>query len=198
MVVMRSNNAKLRKAAQTLIDTSGDDPSREGFRNTPQRFAEAWAEWTSGYKQSPRDVLTTFQDGADGVDEMVFQGNISLWSLCQHHLSPFFGMAHIAYIPAGKIVGLSKFARLVDVFARRLQTQEQLTNQIADALVENLSPLYGVGVVLQCRHTCIESRGVRRSGSVTSTSALRGALKEEPSARAEFFSLIANAKAASF
>jgi GTP cyclohydrolase I len=193
---MKPEDHKLvHRAAKVLIGTTGEDLNREAFVDTPRRFADAWSEWTAGYSQTAADVLTTFEDGANGVDEMIFQGNITVWSLCQHHLAPFFGVAHIAYIPYGKIIGLSKFARLVDVFARRLQVQEQLTAQIADALVEYVQPIIGVGVVLQCRHACIESRGIRRAGSITQTAALRGAIKEEADARAEFYSLVAQASA---
>lgn len=184
----------VQAAARVLVKATGEDLTREAFADTPQRFANAWSEWTAGYGQTAADVLTVFEDGADGVDEMIFQGNISVWSLCQHHLAPFFGVAHIAYIPYGRIIGLSKFARLVDVFARRLQVQEQLTAQIADAIVEHVQPVVGVGVVLQCRHACVESRGVRRGG-ITQTAALRGAIKEEADARAEFYSLVAQASA---
>lgn len=173
----------------------GEDPHRPGLIGTPYRFVKSWEFFTSGYSQDPSVILKTFEDGAQGLDEMVLQGGIHFWSNCEHHLLPFFGAAHIAYIPHGKIVGLSKLARLVDVFARRLQVQERLGAQVADALVTYLSP--DVGVVLRCRHSCMESRGVQRPGTVTYTSALRGAIKSEPEARAEFLKFVQMADAGS-
>lgn len=162
--------------------------------DTPKRFLAAWLHWTGGYEWDPEKMLRTFSDGAEDYDELVFQGNIPTFSLCEHHLAPFFGLTHIAYIPHGKIVGLSKLIRLVDIFSRRLQVQERLTNQIADSVNSCLQPL-GVGVVIQCRHMCMESRGVQKMGTVTVTSAMRGAIKDEPSARAEFLQFVQSASA---
>jgi GTP cyclohydrolase I len=175
-----------------LLRDIGEDRLREGLLETPQRAWEAWKFWTSGYNKDPREVLKCFKDGAENVDEMVVQLNVSFWSMCEHHLAPFWGLAHVGYIPNGKIVGLSKIARVIDIFARRLQTQERLTQQIADAFATSLEPL-GVGVVLQARHSCMESRGIQKAGTVTVTSALRGAFKEKPEARAEFLSLVGQA-----
>ena len=172
-----------------LLQFIGEDPAREGLRETPARFLKAWGEWTSGYSQDPAEVLKTFEDGSNGYDEMVLVRDIPVYSQCEHHLAPFFGKAHVAYIPNGKIAGLSKLSRLVDVFSRRLQVQERLTVQIADAMQEHLSPR-GVGVVIECRHLCMESRGIERSGATTVTSAMRGALMDKPEARAELLSLI--------
>lgn len=177
----------------SLLAQIGDDPGREGLAETPGRCARAWAEWTSGYGQDPALVLKTFEDGSKGYDELVFQGNISCYSHCEHHLAPFFGVAHIGYIPRGRVVGLSKLARLVDVFARRLQVQERLTVQIAQALQDALAPR-AVGVVLECRHLCMESRGIQRAGTVTKTSALLGEFRDEPDARAEFLSMVHSAR----
>jgi len=170
----------------------GEDPQREGLRETPKRYLEALKFWTSGYNQNPADILKTFQDGAQGYDEMIFQGELDFFSLCEHHICPFFGHAYIAYIPDGRIVGLSKLARLVEIFARRLQCQERMTAQIADALMENLQPI-GAAVVLKCRHLCMESRGVQKVGTITTTSTLKGCFKSEHETRAEFMSLVANA-----
>ena len=167
----------------------GEDPQREGLLETPARVVKAWGEWFEGYDIKPAEVLKTFTDGARSVDEIVLVKDIPIYSHCEHHLAPFFGVAHVAYIPSGKIVGLSKLARLVDVFARRLQVQERLTNQIADALTEVVEPT-GVGVVVECRHLCMESRGIRRSGTSTVTSAMRGAMMSKPEARAELMSLV--------
>ena len=176
-----------------LVRCGGDDPDREGLKDTPARFVAAWKHWTSGYRGDPALVLKCFEDGGEKYDALVFQGGIPLYSLCEHHLAPFFGIVHVGYIPSGKIVGLSKLSRLVDIFARRLQVQERITSQIADALLENLEPR-AVGVVAQCRHLCMESRGVQKPGVVTTTSALRGEFRVEPEARAEFFSMVSSSQ----
>jgi GTP cyclohydrolase I len=166
----------------------GEDPDREGLRETPTRVARAYEEMFAGLRQSPEDVLTTTFDL--GHDEMVVVKDIAVYSTCEHHLVPFHGLAHIGYIPSsdGRITGLSKLARLVETFARRPQVQERLTTQIADALVEHLSPR-GVIVVLDCEHMCMTMRGVRKPGSRTVTSAVRGQL-HDPATRAEAMSLI--------
>jgi GTP cyclohydrolase I len=179
----------LHKAAEMLVQCLDPDPNRQGLEETPKRVAMAWAHLTSGYKADASSIFKVFDDGAEDYDEMVLVKNIPVYSQCEHHLLPFFGVAHVAYIPAGKIVGLSKLNRVVNLFARRLQVQERLTNQIADAIDTHLSP-QGVGVVLQCRHLCMESRGVCQQGHTTVTSALRGAIKTEPETRAEFMELI--------
>lgn len=166
----------------------GDDPKRGGLIETPTRVAKAWGHWFSGYTQDPADILKTFEDGAEGVDEMVMVKDIPFYTHCEHHMAPFFGLATVAYIPSERIVGLSKLNRLVDLFARRLQVQERLTNQIADALNDVLHPK-GAGVLLRARHMCIESRGIQQRGTITVTCALRGALKEEHDARNEFMHL---------
>jgi GTP cyclohydrolase IA len=157
--------------------------------DTPERFLKAWDFWTQGYNQDPLEAIKTFEQDTVSYDTMVFQANIPIWSLCAHHLAPFWGVAHVGYIPNGKVVGLSKLARLVDVFARRLQTQEGISCQVADALFGVLG-CRGVGVVLQCRHACMESRGVQKAGTLTITSALRGDMKDEADCRAEFMSLV--------
>lgn len=182
-----------RDAVRTLISgIVGEDPARPGLSETPDRYVRALEFWTSGYQAHDVSVLKCFEDGAEGFDEMVFQRDIPFYSLCEHHMTPFFGVVHIAYIPQGKIVGLSKLARLVDIFARRLQVQERLCCQIADTLVKGLAAK-GVGVVIQARHLCMESRGVQKSGTVTVTTALRGVFKLEPEARAEFMALVQTA-----
>lgn len=171
-----------------MLQFIGEDPSRGGLLDTPRRVAKAWQEWFCGYALKPEDVLKTFEDGAEKVDEMVIVKDIPVYSFCEHHIAPIFGTATVAYIPNGKIVGLSKLSRLVNVFSRRLQVQERLTTQVADALDTHLTPK-GVGVVIKARHLCMESRGVNQQGHVTITSALRGVLKDKPEARAEFMSL---------
>jgi GTP cyclohydrolase IA len=172
-----------------LLTYIGEDPAREGLLETPNRFLKAWREYTRGYLEKPEDVLKSFEDGAERVDEMVIVRDIPVYSLCEHHLAPFFGKAYVGYIPDQRILGLSKISRLVEVFARRLQVQERLTNQIADALDTHLQPL-GVAVVIECRHMCMESRGVRHTGTATVTSALRGIIKKDADSRREFLSLI--------
>ena len=172
-----------------LLEFVGEDPNREGLLETPKRVAKAWSFWCSGYGQDPKDVMKVFEDGAKGCDEMVIVRDIPIYSHCEHHMAMIVGTVTIAYIPNGKIVGLSKLARLADIFARRLQVQERLTNQIADALQEHLNPL-GIGVLIKARHMCMESRGVCKQGQETITSALRGSLRNDTSARAEFMVLV--------
>jgi GTP cyclohydrolase I len=179
-------------AVRALIAYLGENAHRPGLAETPARVIKAWRAMTSGYHAEVTEFMKTFEDGAENCDGMVFQGSIPVWSTCEHHMLPFFGVAHIGYLPQGRILGLSKFARVVDVFARRLSVQERITNQVADALAEHLKPL-GVGVVLQCRHTCMEARGVKTAGSITTTQALRGDIKDHTGARDEFLSLVRTA-----
>ncbi|WP_206056511.1 GTP cyclohydrolase I FolE [Nocardioides sp. GY 10113] len=175
-------------AVRELLAAIGEDPDREGLRETPARVARAYAELTVGLRMDPEDVLTTTFDL--GHDEMVLVRDIELWSMCEHHLVPFTGVAHVGYIPAesGKITGLSKLARLVDVYAKRPQVQERLTTQVADALVEILDAR-GVIVVIEAEHLCMTMRGVRKAGARTLTSAVRGQMRD-PATRAEAMSLI--------
>lgn len=183
-----SEEKSIDDAFTRLLQYVGEDPNRGGLLETPGRMAKAWRQWTSGYSKNPADILKVFEDGAEKCDEMVVVRDIPFYSQCEHHLAPFFGTATIGYIPNGRIVGLSKLSRLTDMFARRLQVQERLTNQIADALVEHLGAL-GVGVVIQARHMCMESRGVCQQGHSTLTSALRGVMRDQPATRAEFLTL---------
>lgn len=178
----------LEETAFDLLTYLPDDEHREGLRETPKRVAKAWMKWCEGYNQDPAAILKVFEDGAEGADEMVVVRNIPIYSKCEHHLADIFGTADIAYIPKGKVVGLSKLSRVANIFARRLQVQERLTNQIADAIWENLEPV-GVGVVIRARHMCMESRGLCQQGHFTVTSALRGAFKEDPRTRQEFLTL---------
>jgi GTP cyclohydrolase I len=187
--VKKTPQEKDLKMVRDLLQYIGENPDREGLQETPARFLNAWAEYTQGYAERPEDILKVFQDGAERVDEMVIVRDIPVYSLCEHHLAPFFGKAHVGYVPAKKILGLSKISRVVEVFGRRLQVQERLTNQIADALDTHLQPL-GVAVVIECRHMCMESRGIRHQGSATATSALRGSIKSNPDTRREFLTLI--------
>lgn len=166
----------------------GEDVERGGLHETPARAVKAWREWTRGYQMDPAEVLKVFEDGAEHYDQMVTVKDIPIYSHCEHHLAPIFGTATISYIPNGKIVGLSKLSRVADIFARRLQVQERLTDQIADTLWSHLQPK-GVGVMIKARHMCMESRGVCQQGHHTITTALRGAMREEESARSEFMLL---------
>lgn len=177
-------------AVRSLLWSIGEYPFREGLRETPARVVAAWQEWTQGYAiKDPGKLLKTFTDGAELCgDELVVVNGIELYSHCEHHMAPFFGTASVAYIPQKRVVGLSKIARVVDAYAKRLQVQERLTNQIADCIHDNLEPL-GVGVIIRAKHFCMCSRGVGKQGSTTTTSALRGALREKPEARAEFMAL---------
>ena len=172
---------------QEQLALVGEDPSREGLQRTPERVAKAMQFLTRGYRQRVEDVVG---EGifAEEHRNMIMVRDIELYSLCEHHMLPFFGRAHVAYIPDGRIVGLSKLPRLVDVFARRLQVQERLTEEIADAIAEVLTPL-GVGVVIEAYHLCMMMRGVEKQNSRTITSALRGVFRDDARTREEFLSL---------
>jgi GTP cyclohydrolase I len=179
---------RAENAVRELLIAVGEDPEREGLLETPARVARAYKEIFAGLWQDPQDVLTTTFDL--GHDEMVLVKDIEVYSTCEHHLVPFHGVAHVGYIPSadGKITGLSKLARLVDVYARRPQVQERLTTQIADSLMEILEPR-GVIVVIECEHMCMSMRGIRKPGAKTTTSAVRGQLRD-PATRSEAMSLI--------
>jgi GTP cyclohydrolase IA len=171
-----------------LLEEIGEDPNREGLLKTPHRVAKAYDFLTSGYRENIKKVI----NGAvfeEKYDEMVIVKDVDFFSLCEHHLLPFFGKIHIAYIPNGKIVGLSKIPRIVEVFARRLQVQERMTQEIADTLDEYLQPK-GVGVVSEARHMCMMMRGVEKQNSVATASAMHGLFKEDPRTRSEFLNLI--------
>ena len=161
---------------------------REGLQETPARVAKAMSKWFEGYNQDAGEILKVFEDGAENYDQMVIVKDIPIYSKCEHHMADIFGTATIAYIPNGKIVGLSKLSRLANMYARRLQVQERLTNEICDAIWTHLNPK-GVGVLLKCRHMCMESRGICQQGHHTITSALRGVVLNEPQTRSEFLML---------
>lgn len=182
------DHARIEAAVREILIAVGEDPDREGLLETPARVARAWEESLAGMRQDPAEILQTVFD--IGHDELVLVCDIEVWSYCEHHMVPFSGVAHVGYIPgrSGKVTGLSKVARLVDTFARRLQVQERLTTQIADSLVEHLEPS-GVIVVLECEHLCMAMRGVRKPGARTVTSAVRGQLRDSTT-RAEAMSLI--------
>ena len=188
-VTQRDISLSLATAAvEDLLIFVGEKYDRQGLRETPERVAKAWRHWTQGYKADIAALFKTFEDGADGCDQMVTVRNLPFYSHCEHHMAPFFGTATIAYIPDKKILGLSKFARVLEAFAQRLQVQERLTNQVADAITEHLKP-HGVGVVVRARHLCMESRGVCKQGHDTVTCALRGAFLNLGPVRNEFLQL---------
>ena len=181
-------------AVRTLLEYTGDDTTRQGLRETPERVMRAFREWFSGYEADPAEVLKVFDDGGEGYTGVLFQGSIPFYSTCEHHLATFHGFAHFAYIPDGRVVGLSKIPRLINVFARRLQVQERLTRQVVDAFMDNVD-CRGCGIVVQARHMCMESRGIRIPGTVTTTSDLRGIFLEDPAVKAEFLDLVKNEQA---
>ncbi len=175
-------------AVETMIAYVGEDINREGLLKTPERVRKAYEFMFGGYQEDPQAILNSAMFETSN-DEMVLIKDIEFYSTCEHHLLPIIGRAHIAYIPDGKVVGLSKIPRVVDVFARRMQIQEQLTEQIADALMRSINPK-GVAVVIQARHMCMEMRGVQKISSTTTSSALRGLFKRDEKTRMEFFNLI--------
>ena len=186
--VLPFDEARAAAAVRELLAAIGEDPQREGLRNTPQRVARAYAELTAGMRTEPAEVLATTFDL--GHQELVLVKDIAVYSLCEHHLMPFHGVAHVGYIPgsSGRITGLSKLARLVGVYANRLQVQERMTTQIAEALMDTLQAA-GCIVVIECEHLCMSMRGVAKPGARTTTSAVRGVLRD-PATRAEAMSLI--------
>ncbi len=183
------DTARVERAVHELLLAIGEDPAREGLRATPTRVARMYAELFAGLYFDPTEYLRTQFD--EGHDEMVILRDIPFYSICEHHLLPFHGVAHVGYIPDGRVVGLSKLARVVDGFARRPQLQERLTTQIADAIMAALQP-DGVAVVIECEHLCLTMRGVQKPGCKMVTSAVRGTFKRSPVTRAEFFALVKN------
>jgi GTP cyclohydrolase I len=186
------SSGRIAKLVRELIAELGEDPNREGLRQTPERFEKALRYLTSGYRENAEEVLNGAMFSVS-YDEMVVVKDIELYSLCEHHLLPFFGKCHVAYIPNKKVVGLSKIARLVNMYARRLQIQERLTSQIAGALEEQLSP-QGVGVVIEARHLCMVMRGVEKQHSSAMTSAMLGCFRDSKQTRDEFLALLRAAK----
>ena len=178
----------MKDEVREILKALGEDPERQGLRRTPERVAESLTFLTSGYGQDVREVVNgaIFEEAAD---EMVAVCNIEMHSLCEHHLLPFAGKAHVAYIPRGKIIGLSKIPRIVDIFARRLQVQERMTTQIANALMEVMEPV-GVGVVVEADHFCMRMRGVEKQSSYAVTSCMLGGFRSDPRTRAEFLNLV--------
>lgn len=187
----RPDEETAREAVRTLLRWAGDDPTREGLLDTPDRVVRAFGEWFAGYSEDPVDVLSKTFEEVEGYDEMVVLRNISFTSHCEHHMAPIHGRAHVGYLPASRVVGISKLARVVEVYARRLQIQEKMTAQIANAVNDTLNPL-GVGVVIEASHGCMTTRGVNKSDSSLITSQMIGAFRDNPSTRREFLAAIGN------
>jgi GTP cyclohydrolase IA len=183
------NEAKIKQAIKLLIQAIGEDPQREGLKDTPRRVAEMFSELYSGIDQDPREELSVGFE--EGYNEMVIVRDIPFYSMCEHHLLPFYGVAHVGYIPNknGRVVGASKLARVVEIVAKRPQIQERMTSVIADSIVEALNPV-GAGVVVQAEHLCMIMRGIKKPGSAIVTSALRGSFRNRSETRNEFFSLL--------
>lgn len=179
------------EAVRTLIRWAGDDPAREGLSETPGRVARAFDEWFSGYREDPSSILSKTFEETDGYDEMVVLRNIRFTSHCEHHIAPIVGRAHIGYLPTRRVVGISKLARLVDVYAKRLQIQEKMTAQIANTINDVLEP-QGAAVVIEASHQCMTTRGADKPGSTLITSQMTGAFRDDASTRREFLSAIGN------
>jgi GTP cyclohydrolase I len=189
--VARPTREQAEEAVRVLLRWAGDDPDREGLRDTPARVTRAYEEFFAGYSVDPREILARTFSEVDGYDEMVVLKDIRFESYCEHHMVPIVGRAHIAYLPKHRVVGISKLARLVDAFAKRLQIQEKMTVQIADTLSEVLQPR-GVGVILEAAHQCITTRGVHKPGVAMVTSRMVGSFRTDPSTRREFLAIVGN------
>ena len=174
---------------RTLLRWAGDDPRREGLRDTPKRVVDAYGDWFSGYATDPHTYLRRTFEEVEGYDELVVLTNIPVVSFCEHHMLPFIGQAHVGYLPSSRVVGISKLARVVNAFGHRLQNQEKLTAQVAQAIQDILKP-EGVGVVIQSEHSCMTMRGVNTPGSLLTTSTLLGAVRDDPRTRQEFLRLV--------
>ncbi len=184
---MSQKNLKIEQAVEQMIVALGEDVGRDGLVKTPQRVAKSFEKVFSGYGKEPRDILTTFVE--NDYDEMIVVKDVEFYSTCEHHMLPFFGRAHIGYIPSGKIIGISKIPRIVEIYSRRLQNQERLTVEIARTLQDLINPR-GVGVVLEARHLCMMARGVEKQRSSIVTSAMYGLFKKNLNTRNEFLKLI--------
>jgi GTP cyclohydrolase IA len=189
--VVRPSEEEAREAVRTLLRWAGDDPDREGLRETPDRVVRAYREWFAGYGQDPVDMLQRTFEEVSGYDEMVVLRDIRFESFCEHHMAPIIGKAHVGYLPADRVIGISKLARLVHVFGKRLQVQENMTAQIANLLMEVLCPR-GVAVVLEGEHHCMTTRGVMQHGVTMVTSTMLGTFRSDPRTRKEFMDIIGN------
>ena len=189
MPMKKPTEKEIHEAVRKLLLWAGDDPDREGLVGTPDRVARAYKEFFAGYEQDPEEILRTTFEEVEGYDEMVLVKDIGVESHCEHHMVPIIGRAHIAYIPNNRVVGISKLARVTDIFAKRLQIQEKMTAQIANA-IENVLKPKGIAVVIDASHQCMTTRGVNKPESSTVTSAMRGVFKDNPRTRNEFLSFI--------
>lgn len=187
--IVRPGREEAEAAVRTLIAWAGDDPDREGLLDTPRRVAKAYRELFAGYEEDAGEVLAKVFEDVEGYGDMVLVRDIPFHSHCEHHMVPFVGRAHIAYFPTKGVVGLSKLARVVDVYARRLQTQETMTQQIADAIEDALQPR-GIAILIEAEHMCMSMRGVRKSGSSTVTTVFTGLFREEPAEQVRFFTQV--------
>ena len=181
-------NDKINNLTKQLLEEIGEDPSREGLLKTPSRVAKAWSFFSRGYNQDLDEIINNAVFNEDATD-MVVVRDVEFFSLCEHHLIPFFGRAHVAYLPNGKVIGLSKIPRIIDMFSRRLQVQERLTRQIAETVKEILDPI-GVAVIMEGQHMCMQMRGVEKQNSLTTTSSMLGKFRESDRTRSEFLSII--------
>ena len=188
---VRPSAEEAEAAVRTLLRWAGDDPAREGLRETPERVVRAYREWFAGYDEDPVEILSKTFEEVDGYDEMVVLRNVRFASHCEHHMAAIVGRAHVGYLPRHRVVGISKLARLVEVYARRLQIQEKMTAQIANTIDDILQP-EGVGVVIEATHECMTTRGVEKPGSTLITSRMTGAFRDDPSTRREFLAAIGN------
>jgi GTP cyclohydrolase IA len=191
---MAEDRASVEEAVRVILRHCGEDPAREGLARTPSRVAKAFEFLTRGYDEDPKVAINGALFTEEDYQEMILCKNLDFYSLCEHHLLPFFGKAHVAYLPNRRIVGLSKIARMVEIFARRLQVQERLTTQIAHTIMEEIDPL-GVAVVLEAEHLCMRMRGVEKQNSYVTTSAMLGVFRTNHETRQEFMNLLRNAKA---
>ena len=187
----RPSREEAEEAIRTLILWAGDDPAREGLKDTPKRVVNSYEEFFKGYEAEPEDILKRTFEEVDGYDEMVLLRNIGFESHCEHHMAPIIGKAHVAYLPRKRVVGISKLARLVEAYAKRLQIQEKMTAQVANALEEVLQP-FGVAVVIEATHQCMTTRGIHKRGVTMVTSRMLGAFRDNESTRREFLAMIGN------
>jgi len=191
--ISRPSRAEAEKAVRTLIAWAGDDPEREGLRDTPARVVRSYEEFFGGYDADPEELLMRTFEETDGYDEMVLLRDIRFESHCEHHMAPIIGRAHVGYLPRRRVIGISKLARLVEVYGRRLQIQEKMTAQIANTISDVLQP-HGVAVVIEAAHQCMTTRGVHKHGVVMVTSRMLGAFRKDPTTRREFLAMIGNPK----
>ena len=187
--IKRPSNAEAEKAVRTLISFVGEDPDREGLLDTPKRVVKAYQDWYGGYNQDPKEVLNKTFSEIEGYDEIIMLKDIRVESHCEHHMAPFIGSAHVAYLPNKRVVGISKLARITRIFSKRMQVQEKLTAEIANCLQEVLKPR-GVAVVIEAQHECMTTRGINEPGISMVTSQLLGKFRTDPSTRKEFYSMI--------